>query len=253
METIDFDLKLNKVKNKIKYTLIYLIFTITYLIFKGIDNFISIMILSFVILGFVNIIINIVEYYTIKYYLKEKQYGKCSFDDSFTQYNQKSKQNNNQKNYYKKQTFYENWDNFRNTDSKKRENVREKIKREREYQERLERERIILERIRERLEQERKYRQQQREYQEWFNNKNTNNRRTSTNKQSDKISNAFKLMNLTEENTIQEIKSRYRILAIKWHPDKWSTDSKENQEIANRNFQKLINAYDLIKGYKNIK
>jgi len=48
-----------------------------------------------------------------------------------------------------------------------------------------------------------------------------------------------------------DIKKQYRKLAMKWHPDRFAKDTKENQEIANKNFQKLNNAYIVIKKYKN--
>lgn len=49
------------------------------------------------------------------------------------------------------------------------------------------------------------------------------------------------------------IKRRYRELTKKWHPDKFVNKSEETQETAKRNFQKLNNAYNNIKKYKNIK
>lgn len=68
----------------------------------------------------------------------------------------------------------------------------------------------------------------------------------------EKLSNAYKLLKLKNDDTIDKIKSTYRKLAIKWHPDKWYTSSDENKSIADRNFRKLNNAYDLIKEDMNI-
>jgi hypothetical protein len=56
------------------------------------------------------------------------------------------------------------------------------------------------------------------------------------------IADAYKLMKLTYSNTPDEIKKKYRQLAMQWHPDKF----------ANRNFQKLNSAYNIIKKHKNI-
>lgn len=42
-------------------------------------------------------------------------------------------------------------------------------------------------------------------------------------------------------------------LVKKWHPDVFSNDTKENQEISKRNMQKLNNAYNIIKKHKGIK
>lgn len=93
-------------------------------------------------------------------------------------------------------------------------------------------------------------------YGQYDNAYDQNGRYKSTNKTisiTEKISNAFKLLKLNPSDTEKIIKARYRELAIKWHPDKWITDTMENQKIAERNFKKLCNAYDIIKEYKNIK
>jgi DnaJ-domain-containing protein 1 len=66
------------------------------------------------------------------------------------------------------------------------------------------------------------------------------------------IADAYKLMKLTYSNTPDEIKKKYRQLAMQWHPDRFATESKSKQEIANRNFQKLNSAYSVIKKHKNI-
>ena len=70
----------------------------------------------------------------------------------------------------------------------------------------------------------------------------------------DDISTSAKLLGI---NVVQDdettIKKKYRQLAMKWHPDKFATDTSENQEIAKKNFQKVNNAYNKIKEYKNIK
>ena len=58
-------------------------------------------------------------------------------------------------------------------------------------------------------------------------------------------------VNLSEDNE-DTIKKKYRKLAMKWHPDKFSNDTLENQDKATRNFQKLNKAYETIKKYKNI-
>lgn len=67
------------------------------------------------------------------------------------------------------------------------------------------------------------------------------------------LDNSFKLMKLNKEDDETTIKKRYRELSMKWHPDRWTNNTKENQEIANRNFIKLNNAYECIKKHKNIK
>ena len=66
------------------------------------------------------------------------------------------------------------------------------------------------------------------------------------------LDNAYKLLRLSNDDSIFKIKSTYRTLAIKWHPDKWTTSTKNNKIISERNFKKLQNAYSLIKKDKNI-
>ena len=66
------------------------------------------------------------------------------------------------------------------------------------------------------------------------------------------IVDAYKLLNLKYTDTPAVIKKRYRNLAMQWHPDKFATDTKDKQEIASRNFQKLNKAYNIIKKHKNI-
>jgi len=68
----------------------------------------------------------------------------------------------------------------------------------------------------------------------------------------DKLSDAYKLMGLKNTDDVSKIKGKFRELAKKWHPDVFATDTKENQDIANRNFQKLNAAYELIKNDRNI-
>lgn len=77
-------------------------------------------------------------------------------------------------------------------------------------------------------------------------NKQTNTHNTDYN-------NSLKLMSLTDSSTDDEVKKSYKQLALKWHPDRWVSESAENIKIANRNFQKLNNAYSVIKKYRGIK
>lgn len=83
-------------------------------------------------------------------------------------------------------------------------------------------------------------------YHKQFNNK-INNKPNNND-----YDNALKLMKLTSNSTSTDIKKAYRDLALKWHPDKWSMSSKENQDIANNNFKKLNTAYEIIKKQKGI-
>lgn len=48
----------------------------------------------------------------------------------------------------------------------------------------------------------------------------------------------YKLLDCTSESTDQEIRSAYKKLALKWHPD------KNKEEKAKEMFQKLQEAYN---------
>ncbi len=81
---------------------------------------------------------------------------------------------------------------------------------------------------------------------------NYQNKSRSTTISTYSISDAYNLMELKITDDVDTIKRKYRQLAIKWHPDKWVNNTSSNQKIAERNFQKLNNAYEVIKKYKNI-
>jgi hypothetical protein len=67
----------------------------------------------------------------------------------------------------------------------------------------------------------------------------------------DNLAEAYQLFKLKPECTIEDIKKTYRKFATIWHPDKWSIDTVENQEISKRNFQKLNAAYEVFKKHRN--
>jgi len=59
------------------------------------------------------------------------------------------------------------------------------------------------------------------------------------------ISAARKILELPERSTMPEIKSNYRRLLAKWHPDK----TKENKEECAEMTRKIISAYQTILDY----
>ena len=58
---------------------------------------------------------------------------------------------------------------------------------------------------------------------------------------------AKELLNLPERVSMEEIKSNYRKLISRWHPDK----CKENNEKCNEMTQKIVAAYNIIIRYCN--
>lgn len=62
-----------------------------------------------------------------------------------------------------------------------------------------------------------------------------------------KISEARQILQLPESATIEQIKSNYRMMLSRWHPDK----SSENQEQCKEMTQKIIAAYQMILAYCN--
>jgi DnaJ like chaperone protein len=58
---------------------------------------------------------------------------------------------------------------------------------------------------------------------------------------------------LSKEASIDDLKSSYRKLVLKYHPDKWISASKVDQEKAKQQFIQIQEAYDKIKEHKGIK
>lgn len=56
---------------------------------------------------------------------------------------------------------------------------------------------------------------------------------------------AFKVLGLSESASTEEIKKAYRKLALKWHPDKWSDKSQEEQKTATEKFKEISVAYKI--------
>lgn len=82
---------------------------------------------------------------------------------------------------------------------------------------------------------------------DYYGNKYTN---TKTNYISVDVYNAFKLLKLSQDSNIEQIKKKYRELVMKHHPDKYD-NNPDNHKIATRNLQKLNNAYSVLKKHKN--
>lgn len=67
----------------------------------------------------------------------------------------------------------------------------------------------------------------------------------------------YKILGITEEEKALHgdefkkiVKSKYSKLAAKWHPDHWQQSTKEEQETAANNFQKVREAYETLEDEK---
>ena len=70
------------------------------------------------------------------------------------------------------------------------------------------------------------------------NQKNKKNRKVI----SKKLENAFKMLGLNSDTNIREVKTKYKSLAKKWHPDVQENNSKNNED----KFINITNAYKII-------
>lgn len=59
--------------------------------------------------------------------------------------------------------------------------------------------------------------------------------------------NAYKILEIDEQSSDEEVKKAYRKMAVKFHPDKVSHLGEEYQTAAKEKFQKVQQAYDQIK------
>lgn len=58
--------------------------------------------------------------------------------------------------------------------------------------------------------------------------------------------NAYRVLGLTEDATQEEIKRRYKKLAVKWHPDR----NQDNKEEAQQKFMEIQEAYEILSNIK---
>jgi DnaJ like chaperone protein len=67
------------------------------------------------------------------------------------------------------------------------------------------------------------------------------------------LDSAYKVLEIDESATDDEVKKAYRKMAVKFHPDKVAHMGKEIQQSANDRFQKLNEAYGKIKKVRGMK
>ena len=61
--------------------------------------------------------------------------------------------------------------------------------------------------------------------------------------------NAYRVLGITEDATQEEIKRRYKKLAVKWHPDR----NPNNKEEAQQKFMEIQEAYEILSQIKTVR
>jgi len=60
--------------------------------------------------------------------------------------------------------------------------------------------------------------------------------------------NAYDILGVLSTATAEQIKRAFRILIVKWHPDKWMNASPKAQRYATKKAKKIIAAYTVLMG-----
>jgi DnaJ like chaperone protein len=66
-------------------------------------------------------------------------------------------------------------------------------------------------------------------------------------------SSVYKILEITEKASNDEVKKAYRRMAVKYHPDKVSHLGPEHQNAAKEKFQSVSTAYESIKKQRGMK
>jgi DnaJ like chaperone protein len=67
------------------------------------------------------------------------------------------------------------------------------------------------------------------------------------------LSHAYNVLGIAENVSNQDLQKIYRKLAKKYHPDKWHRNNAMDRQKAKEKFQKINNAYSIIKKSRNLK
>lgn len=70
---------------------------------------------------------------------------------------------------------------------------------------------------------------------------------------SNSLENAYKVLEITESASDEDVKKAYKKMAVKYHPDKVSHLGEEVQNSATEKFKKVNEAYEKIKKQRNLK
>lgn len=70
--------------------------------------------------------------------------------------------------------------------------------------------------------------------------------------QQSKSASSYKILGIDMTATNEQIKNAYRNLAIKYHPDKYATQSPQVQQDAEAKFIEIQNAYETIKAERGL-
>ena len=67
------------------------------------------------------------------------------------------------------------------------------------------------------------------------------------------VSNAYKILGISNDSSDEELKKAYRKMAVKHHPDKFNQSGEEQLKAAKEKFQKIQEAYEQIKKERGLK
>lgn len=56
----------------------------------------------------------------------------------------------------------------------------------------------------------------------------------------------YEILGVDKNVTQDELKKKYKSLALKWHPDKWVNGTEEEKKTAEENFKEISEAYDVL-------
>jgi DnaJ like chaperone protein len=64
---------------------------------------------------------------------------------------------------------------------------------------------------------------------------------------------SYKILEIEPTSTDEDVKKAYRLMAMKYHPDKVSHLGEDFKKVANEKFKKVQSAYERIKKERGLK